>query len=177
MAGSDLLHHFSEDPSIRLFKPHVPATNPTQRAAVWAIDANHAPLYWFPRECPRVTAWPHTIAQGRSFRTVLATTAKRLHAIEIGWLERMRTAKIYRYDFDPVAFSRWPEASGQWVSYRAVEPVAVSPAGDLLELHAKSGIELRLVPTLWPVVDLVNDDRWDFSIVRIANAVPRDAKS
>ncbi len=176
MAGTGLLHHFSEDPSIRVFKPHVPATNPTQRAAVWAIDADHAPLYWFPRECPRITAWPRSTIERRHFEAVLATTATRLHAIEIGWLERMRTAEVYRYDFDPAAFSRWPEASGQWVSYRVAEPVAVSPVGDLFELHAKSGIELRLVPSLCPLVDLVNDDRWDFSIVRIANAVPRDAE-
>jgi hypothetical protein len=41
-----VLHHFSEDPSIERFIPHVPRTNPTHRAAVWAIDVDHAPLYW-----------------------------------------------------------------------------------------------------------------------------------
>src|SRR3954464_3428258 len=52
------LFHFSEDPSIERFVPHVPKTNPTHRAGVWAIDHERAPLYWFPRECPRVTIWP-----------------------------------------------------------------------------------------------------------------------
>ena len=50
------LFHFSHDPSIERFTPHVPATNPSQSPSVWAIDAEHAPLYWFPRNCPRVTA-------------------------------------------------------------------------------------------------------------------------
>ena len=49
--------HFSEDPSIERFLPHVPVTNPTQQAAVCAIDETHAPLYWFPRDCPRGTVW------------------------------------------------------------------------------------------------------------------------
>ncbi len=47
---SDLgrLLHFSEDPSITRFVPHVPRTNPDHAPAVWAIDADHAPVYWFP---------------------------------------------------------------------------------------------------------------------------------
>ena len=51
------LLHFSEDPSITRFTPHVPATNPGQAPAVWAIDAAHAPVYWFPRDCPRGAVW------------------------------------------------------------------------------------------------------------------------
>ena len=47
------LYHFSEDPSIERSAPHVPSSNPTQAPAVWAIDEDHAPLYWFPRDCPR----------------------------------------------------------------------------------------------------------------------------
>lgn len=38
------LYHFSEDPSIERFVPHVPRTNPTHPPAVWAIDEVHAPL-------------------------------------------------------------------------------------------------------------------------------------
>ena len=39
--GDGVVHHFSEDASIREFVPHVPATNPDHRPAVWAIDADH----------------------------------------------------------------------------------------------------------------------------------------
>ena len=51
------LYHFSEDPSIERFVPHVPVTNLQHAPAVWAIDAEHSPLYWFPRDCPRAAVW------------------------------------------------------------------------------------------------------------------------
>ena len=49
----------------------------------------------------------------------------------------------------------------------------VEPVGDLLAAHAGAGIELRIVPSLWPLHDLAVSDRWDFSIVRMRNARPR----
>ena len=153
----------------------MPKTNPDQRPAVWAIDADHAPLYWFPRDCPRVTAWPRHSGEQDEFERRLATSTRRLHAIETGWLERMRTTQLYRYDFDATSFAPWPEASGQWTSHDVVEPLAVTPVGDLLEAHRKAEIELRLLPNLWPLVDLVRDGPWDFSCVRLVNSLPPDA--
>jgi hypothetical protein len=168
------LFHFSEDPNIERFVPHVPRTNPTQRPAVWAIDEEHQALYWFPRDCPRVTAWPRSDIERAAFREVFATEASRVHAIEEAWVERMRTTQLYRYDLPVEQFRRWEEASGQWVANADVVPTAVEALGDLVELHEAAGIDLRVVPNLWPVVDLAKSDRWDFSIVRIANARPRD---
>ena len=170
---TDVLYHFSEDATIERFTPHVPRTNPTEAPAVWAIDTEHAPLYWFPRDCPRVAAWPRNEAEAHVFRTALQTTAHRVQAIELEWLERMRTTVLHRYTFDAGAFTRWPKASGQWVSHRVVEPVDVAPVGDLLHTHVAAGVELRLVASLWPLHDLVVDEAWDFSIVRMANAAPR----
>ena len=168
-----MLYHFSEDPTIARFVPHVPVTNPDQPPAVWGIDAAHAPLYWFPRDCPRVTAWPRTETEGRAFRAAFVTTARRVHAIEAGWLARVRAVELFRYTFAAGDFVPWADASGQWVATDTVEPVAVEPVGDLLAAHVSAGIELRGVPSLWPVHDLAVDDRWDFSIVRMGNAEPR----
>lgn len=170
--GPAVLHHFSEDPTITRFVPHVPRSNPTHPPAVWAIDAQHAPLYWFPRNCPRVTAWPRDEAEAVAFRKAFATTATRVHAIELGWLEQMRATALYRYDFDAAAFEPWAAASGQWISTGEVAPIDVAPIGDLLALHAAAGVELRMVPSLWPLHELAVSDRWDFSIVRMANALP-----
>ena len=78
----DVLYHFSEDPNIQRFVPHVPRTNPTHPPAVWAIDADHAPLYWFPRDCPRVTIWPLRPDDSALFQERLTTVAMRVHAIE-----------------------------------------------------------------------------------------------
>lgn len=167
------LQHFSEDPTIERFVPHVPPTNPSHPPAVWAIDEAHAPLYWFPRHCPRVTAWPRGDDERAGFERAFCTTARRVHAIELAWLAAMSTTVLYRYRFADAPFRPWPEASGQWISDEAVEPVAMEPVGDLVALHADAGIELRAVPSLWPLHDLVQTGGWDFSIVRLANATPR----
>ena len=95
------LFHFSEDPGIDRFIPHVPSTNPLQSPAVWSIDLDHAPLYWFPRDCPRVTAWPRDEVERRQFEASFTTTARRVHAIELAWLDRVRSADLWRYTFDP----------------------------------------------------------------------------
>ena len=39
------VYHFSEDPAISRFVPHVPRTNPTQPARVYAIDADADALW------------------------------------------------------------------------------------------------------------------------------------
>jgi hypothetical protein len=167
-----VLFHFSEDPRIERFVPHIPATNPTQAPAVWAIDEAHAPLYWFPRDCPRVTAWPRDDAERQAFEAAFTTTAPRVHAIEARWLDRLRAAELFRYDLPAETFVPWTEASGQWISRAEVVPLAVEPVGDLLAAHERAGIELRVVDSLWPVRALAISDRWDFSIVRMSNARP-----
>ena len=172
--ATGVLFHFSEDPTITRFVPHVPPTNPTHTPAVWAIDVHHAPLYWFPRDCPRVTVWPRNPSESAVFRDVFATDAARVHAIELTWLGRMRTTQLYRYEFDASAFVPWALASGQWITERELEPLRVTPLGDLLDVHVDAGIELRIVRSLWPLHDIAMSDRWDFSIVRMANAKPRD---
>lgn len=169
----EVLYHFSEDPTIDVFVPHVPRTNPSQRPSVWAIDDDHAPLYWFPRDCPRVTVWGRDHEELSALRSAFVTSAERVHAIEAAWLGRMRQATLYRYTFDRASFLPWEDASGQWVSDVPVRPIGIAPVGDLLDAHVARGIDLRLVPSLWPLHDLALSGTWDFSIVRMANAGPR----
>ena len=83
IVDQSVLYHFSEDPAIWRFEPHVPATNPDHRAGVWAIDDDHAPLYWLPRDCPRVTACARTASELPAFRRAWATDAHRVHAIKV----------------------------------------------------------------------------------------------
>lgn len=168
-----VVFHFSEDPAITRFVPHVPRTNPAHAAAVWAIDEAHAPLYWFPRDCPRVAAWPRSGAEAQAFRAAFGTDAGRVHAIEDGWQQRMAAAVIYRYELNAADFAPWGDASGQWISDHIVAPQRVEPIGDLFALHRDAGIELRVVESLWPVHDLAHRGPWDFSTVRMANARPR----
>ncbi|MEY2581076.1 MAG: hypothetical protein QOE09_925 [Ilumatobacteraceae bacterium] len=169
----NVLYHFSEDPNIARFMPHVPRTNPTHPPAVWAIDLEHEPLYWFPRDCPRVTVWPRNEGVVVEFQERFVTSARRLHAIESGWLERMRTAQVFRYAFDSEGFEPWEPADGQWISAEDVTPIAVESVGDLLLAHSDAGIELRLAPSLWPLHDAAIGGEFDFSVVRMHNAQPR----
>ncbi|MEO7370322.1 MAG: DUF6886 family protein [Ilumatobacteraceae bacterium] len=167
------LYHFSEEPAIERFVPHVPRTNPSHRPAVWAIDAAHAPLYWFPRNCPRVAMWPKRGTPTERFHEVLTTVAWRLHAIETVWVERMRTAHVYCYEFDSDGFEPWEDADGQWTSDAQVLPISVAPVGDLVAAHLGAGIELRVVESLWRLRDVAIAGEFDFSIVRMHNALPR----
>ena len=128
------LYHFSEDPNITRFVPHVPRTNPEHRRAVWAIDAEHAPLYWFPRDCPRVTVWPLRGRHGRRSSSA-SPPPRRLQAIESQWLERMRrrvstgTSSTRRASFR--GKRRTVSGSLNPTSCR----LNVSAVGDLLDAH------------------------------------------
>ena len=168
--------HFSEDPTIERFEPHVAATASDQTPYVWAVDDLRAPDYWFPRRCPRALAWvaPRTTDADR--RLVLGPAATRVHVIEYAWLERVRRARLFAYrfdaeDFEPYGDPAAPHAVVSRVHVRALGPP--EPVGDLLQLHRRAGIELRLVDRIWPWWDVVVTTSVGFSGIRLANASPR----
>jgi hypothetical protein len=96
-----------------------------------------------------------------------------MHAIESGWLERVRACRLYAYEFDSALFTPKIAEAGYWVARCEVVPVSVSPVGDLLARHVEAGIELRIVPNLWPLIDAIFASRLEFSIIRKANTQPR----
>ena len=163
--------HFSEDPTIRRFVPHVPGSNPSHPPAVCAIDAEHAPLYWFPRSCPRTSVWARTDADRERLRELFGSEATRICATEGRWLNTMRTTVVYRYTFDPADFQPSMEGDGQYVSLRAVEPVAVEPLDDLIGLHVEAGVELRFTPRLGALTDQILASGLPFSFVRLRQAL------
>jgi hypothetical protein len=171
-----MLLHFSEDPAIEIFAPHIPATaNPEDRKPmVWTVDEDHAPGFWFPRHCPRACCWTKNEPLSDIAKTLLGMGAgNRMHAVETVWLERMRACTMYVYRFDPAPFALYNKDAGYYATTETVRPLCVEPIGDLLTLHAEAGIELRIVPNLWPVIDAILASGLDFSIIRKANALPR----
>lgn len=164
------VYHYSEDGTLRRFAPHVPPTNPSHPPAVWAIDENHSPLYWFPRNCPRVSVWARTPEQQAVLTEVFGTDAARICAAESAWLDGVRRARIYRYAFDGARFTPWPGADGQYVSGEPVRPERVDVLDDLLGLHAAAEVELRFTPRLGALVDQVLASGLPFSFVRIRDA-------
>jgi hypothetical protein len=172
------LLHFSEDPDIAVFRPHVPASSPDNPPMVWTVDEEHAPGFWFPRQCPRACCWSIGKPLTATGAMLLGMGAnKRMHAIESAWLKRMRACRMYVYRFDAAPFSLYNSDAGYFSTSDVVAPLSVEPVGDLLKLHADANIELRIVPNLWPVIDAIVASGLEFSIIRKANALPRASSS
>ena len=101
------------------------------------------------------------------------SSVKRLHAIEAEWLDRMRVCRLYAYEFDSAVFEPRIVEAGYWVTREEVSPLSITPVGDLISQHTESGIELRIVPRLWPIIDVIVESGLEYSIIRKVNARPR----
>ncbi|HEX4815060.1 MAG TPA: hypothetical protein VFV66_20145 [Nonomuraea sp.] len=164
--------HFSEDPTIKRFVPHVAVTTALTEPYVWAVGHDRCPDYWFPRACPRAMAWtgPRTTDADRS-RILGPGGGDRVHAIEYSWLRALIDVKLYAYrlpadDFVPIGDP--PHAVVTKVPVVPIGPP--EPVGDLLALHEQAGIQLRVLPRLWPFWSAVVESTLEFSGIRLRNA-------
>jgi hypothetical protein len=166
------LWHFSEDGGIERFVPHVAKTSERSEALVWAIDDWHAPMYFTPRDCPRVCFWAgaRTSAEDRE-RWLAGSTPRFVMVMESGWLERLRSAKLFRYRMPEATFELVDATAGHHVSSVAVEPLGVEPVGDLLSAIAAAGVELRVAPRLGPLWLRITVSTLEFSGTRLRNAL------
>ncbi|WP_055697214.1 DUF6886 family protein [Streptomyces silaceus] len=167
--------HFSEDPSITVFHPHVAATARQREPYVWAVDAANSPSYWFPRQCPRAMAWVTPTTSAADRRAVLgAGRERRVHAVEYAWAERFLTARLYAYRLPAAEFAPFggPEPHA-WVATRSVTPLGPpEPVTGLLALHREADIQLRFVNDLREFWDAVTASGLGFSGIRLRNAAP-----
>jgi len=170
--GSFALWHFSEDPSLGRFRPHIPSTSPGAPPAVWAVDTRHAPMFWFPRDCPRGCIWSaSTTTSDDRERFFGQGNANRVHVIESGWLARMQTCVLYAYRLPTEPF--WPhDVGGYWVTDETVDATERVVVDDLLGRHASARIELRITPSIWPFWRRVMDSTVEGSGSRLRNASP-----
>ena len=162
--GAHALWHVSEDPDLGVFVP--------RDGKVWAIDTRHLPLYWFPRDCPRATWWAvESTTDADVERWLDGDRTRRVHAIDVHWLQRVRDAYVYAYrmpdePFDVVEDDRF------YIASSTVEALERIELGDLLARHADAGIELRITPGLLGLWDEVVGTTLDFSGIRLRNAQP-----
>lgn len=166
------LFHYSEDPAIARFSPHVPPSNPSSLPYVWTVEARYAPLYWFPRDCPRVTVWANDAAQRARLCELFATERERVHFAPSTQRAALHACTLYEYTFDATPFSPWPVAEGQWVSSTPVEPLRVLHVGDIEARQHAAGVDLRFTDDLAAARDAVLACRLPFSIVRYRNYRP-----
>ncbi len=168
--------HFSEDPTITVFAPHVPLIAQHPTPYVWAVDAAQAPAYWFPRDCPRAMAWVRDVSDADDVARIIGPGGgERVHAVEYGWLDRMRTVELYAYRLPAATFTPvgevWRHAC---VSRETVRPLGQPErVGDLFELHRVAGIQLRVLPHLHDFWDAVVASTLAYSGIRLRNALPR----
>jgi hypothetical protein len=171
------LFHFSDDPSIQAFVPRpvsIPSERPPGRdwlngPLVWAIEAHRQAMYLFPRDCPRILLWPKADTTAADLeRWWGASDCAAIAHIEWAWLERVRTARLYRYELPAEAFEDLDDA-GMWVSRTAVRPLDMHALTDLPAALRAQRVELRVVESLTPLKGV-----WDTSLhasgVRLRNA-------
>ena len=168
--GPFALWHFSEDPSLGLFRPHVPKTNPDAKPLVWSIDTRHAPMFWFPRECPRGCIWPVSTTTDEDRDLFFGqSVADRVHVMESDWLPQMKACSLYAYRLPHESF-RPHDVGGFWVSEEPVEALERMTADNLCERHRDARIELRVTPSLLPFWQRVVRSSVEFSGHRLQNA-------
>ncbi|WP_246609463.1 DUF6886 family protein [Nonomuraea rhizosphaerae] len=164
--------HFSEDPTIELFVPHVAPTSALRTPYVWAVGHDRCPDYWFPRQCPRAMAWKGRGTSDADIeRIVGAGCGERVHAIEYGWLRAMMDVRLYAYRLPADPFRPVGEPGHALVAERPVTPLGpAEPVSDLMDLHEEAGIQLRLLDNLWPFWNEVTASTMQFSGIRLRNA-------
>jgi len=168
------LWHVSEDGSISRFEPRANPEHDSTEAFVWAIDSEHVPAYWFPRDLPRGTFWAiDTTTDDDAERFLTGDRTRRVHAIEASWLAALRDARVFAYRLPSETFEPYARAAGYFVSREPVEPIEVVELDDLIGRHAEAGIELRIVPELWPLWERVIGSTLEFSGIRLRNLQSR----
>jgi uncharacterized protein DUF6886 len=166
------LWHFSEDSSLGRFRPRPPTASREGPPLVWAVDTRHAPMFWFPRDCPRGCIWPvpATTTEDRE-RFFGQSAATRIHVMEAGWLGRMQDCRLYAYRL-PTGPFRAHEVGGYWVADEPVDAIDQVIIDDLAGRHARAGIELRITPSIWPFWRRAANSTVGFSGSRLRNSAP-----
>ena len=165
-----MLFHVSEEPDIKRFEPRL--SEIAGESVVWAIDAPHVRNYLLPRDCPRVTYYAGPETSGADRETFLGSSDA-VVAVESDWYERMRSCRLFCYHLPPDTFECFDSCAGYFVSRVPVVPSRVEQFDDLMRELLKRGVELRFVPSLWPLRDAVVASTLQFSIIRMRNAQPR----
>ena len=172
------LYHFSEDPTIELFAPRAPLAHPETEPFVWTVDEAHQPVYFFPRDCPRVCFWPLPTTTPEDYARFWSYVADRMVvAIEAGWLERMRSTRLYRYVFPNEPFQPVERDGWMYVSRETVRPLRVDTLDDLPGRLVEAGVELRVCSSLVPLGKAIVGATLHFSLIRMRNAQDWDGQA
>jgi hypothetical protein len=143
------LHHFSDREDISIFAPRAPLRHPRAEPLVYAIDGWHSPLYFFPRDCPRIGICPVESTSAEDRESYNSWTDKRMRIFveqcdEPSW----RTGELIRYDFNPLDGFIDTGDHGVWISRQNVRPLASTKIRNLPEAAIKADVEVLVTPSL-----------------------------
>jgi hypothetical protein len=171
------LYHFSDDPGITRFEPRPPpsASSGVTDHVVWAVGGRLRHNYLLPRSCPRVTFYPGpSSAPADVARLMAGVSASHVVAIETGWMPALRHGRLYQYELPPDTFMTVDQGADYYISREPVIPLGMVTIDDLLGELLACDIELRVMPSLWPLRDAVVASSLHFSCIRMRNAAARE---
>lgn len=152
----------------------VPAQRPPglewlNESLVWAIEKKYQGMYLFPRDCPRILLWRTLKTTRKDYEHWWQGSDETMLAyIEKGWLERVKTATLYRYELPSKSFIDLEDA-GMWVSKSTVNLLKLDILTDPLKVLKACSVELRALDNLSPLKGV-----WDTSLhasgIRLRNA-------
>ena len=157
------LYHVSEHGDIARFTPRVETGG-----VVWAITSARLKNYLLPRDCPRVTFYARSATTNRD-RELLGQ-AQAVVAIETDWHVRAASTRLFVYSFAAEPFELEDEVAGYYTCARAVEPLRCREVADPIGELQREGAQLRVLPSLWPLRELVAQSSLGYSIIRMRNA-------
>lgn len=165
------LFHYSEEPDIQIFEPR--PNNYHDFNVVWAVGEAVAVNFLTPRDCPRITYGidAHTSAADRE-RWMSHSATERVIAIESAWLDRLRRCTLYEYEMPSASFVLEDAPAAHYISRQIITPIHRRVISDLLGELASRNVELRVLPSLWPLRDCIAASTLRFSIYRMRNAQP-----
>jgi len=85
----------------------------------------------------------------------------------------LRHTRLYQYELPPATFEPIDEGAGYFISRAPVIPLDIITIDDLLGELLACDIELRVMPSLWQLCDLVVASTLQFSCIRMRNAAAR----
>lgn len=166
-----MLYHFSEKPDIKKFAPRPHPSDPEKLPMVWAIDNDRAPLYYFPRECPRIGYWATADSTIEDIRAFLGhTEAEKVLAVEAPWFDKIANTELYIYHLPENTFKSVDDGAGYYTSPETITPEFVERAGNLTNRLLNANVELRITPSLIPLQDALVSSTLHFSMIRMRNA-------
>ena len=169
------LYHVSDIPTITRFEPRPAPSGTVEGDMVWAIDGEHLHNYLLPRDCPRVTFYALPESASEDIERLMGTsTAEYVVAIEARWLPEVMQQSLYIYEMPPNTFTCIDAGAGYYISREAVTPLSMRRVDNLLLELVKNDVELRVMPSLWKLRDMVVESTLQFSIIRWRNAQSRD---